>query len=44
LEYNSKFLPENGDGSVRLPKYLEEEIPIDTAMIEQRISENERLL
>ena len=44
LEYDSEFLPENGDGSVRLPKYLEAEIPIDSTMIQQRIADNERLL
>lgn len=44
LRYDSKFLPENGDGSVRLPKHIEAEIPIDTNMVKQRIADNENLL
>ena len=37
LEYDSKFLPENEDGSVRLPENIEKEIPIDTTFIKNRI-------
>lgn len=43
LPYNNKFLPENGDGSVRLPEKLENEIPIDTALLKNRIANNEKL-
>lgn len=44
LEYDPKFLPENEDGSVRLPKQLEKEIPVDTNMVKRRIADNEKLL
>lgn len=44
LGYDSKFLPENGDGSVRLPKHIEAEIPTDTNMVKRRIADNEKLL
>ena len=44
LEYDPKFLPENEDGSVRLPKQLENEIPVDTNFIKNRIANNEKLL
>ena len=38
LSYNSKFLPSNKDGSVRLPKNIEAEIPIDTMVLKKRIA------
>lgn len=43
LSYNSKFLPNNKDGSVRLPKYVEDEIPTDTVMLKKRIKANQQL-
>lgn len=44
LEYDPKFLPANEDGSVRLPKQLEKEIPVDTNLVKNRIANNEKLL
>lgn len=38
LSYNSKFLPPNKDGSVRLPKSVEAEIPVDTTLLKRRIA------
>ena len=43
LEYDSKFLPENEDGSVRLPENIEKEIPIDTTFIKIRKQKNKNL-
>lgn len=43
LEYDSKFLPENEDGSVRLPKNVEKEIPVDTTFIKNRIQKNKKI-
>ena len=43
VSYNSVFLPSNGDGTVRLPKSLEEEIPVDTNFFKKRIAENKKL-
>lgn len=41
--YDKKLLIDNGDGSVRLPKNIEMEIPTDTTMLKKRILANERL-
>lgn len=43
LPYDSKFLPENGDGTVRLPKNIEQEMPTDTTFIKERIQKNKKL-
>lgn len=43
LSYDDKFLPSNNDGSVRLPKYVEDEIPTDTTMLKKRIQLNQKL-
>lgn len=43
LSYDNKFLLPNKDGSVRLPKNLEREIPTDTVMLKNRIAANEKL-
>ena len=42
LSYNDKFLIPNKDGSVRLPKNVEMEIPTDTTMLKKRIAANEK--
>lgn len=44
IPYNNKHLPSNGDGTVRLPKSIESEIPVDTTFWKQRIKDNENLL
>jgi hypothetical protein len=44
LEYNQNALIDNGDGTVRLPASLENEIPTDTLMLKQRIADNEKRL
>ena len=41
--YDRNLLIDNGDGSVRLPKNIEMEIPTDTTMLKNRILANERL-
>ena len=38
LSYDSKFLPPNKDGSVRLPSNIEAEIPVDTTLLKNRIA------
>ena len=38
LSYDSKFLPSNEDGSVRLPSDIEAEIPVDTTLLKDRIA------
>lgn len=43
LSYDDKFLIPNKDGSVRLPKNVELEIPTDTTMLKRRITANEKL-
>lgn len=43
LPYDTKFLPENEDGSVRLPANIESEIPTDTTFIKNRIQKNKKL-
>jgi hypothetical protein len=43
LSYDNKFLIENEDGSYRLPKNVEMEIPTDTTFIKRRIAANEKL-
>lgn len=43
LSYDDKFLIENKDGSYRLPKNIEREIPTDTTFIKRRIADNEKL-
>ena len=43
LSYDNKFLIPNEDGSVRLPKDREMEIPTDTTMLKNRIATNEKL-
>ena len=43
LSYDNKFLIPNEDGSVRLPKDREMEIPTDTTMLKNRIAANEKL-
>lgn len=42
LSYNDKFLVPNKDGSVRLPRNIEIEIPTDTTMLKKRIAANEK--
>ena len=42
LSYDNKFLIPNKDGSVRLPKNVEMEIPTDTTMLKRRIASNEQ--
>lgn len=42
LSYNDKFLIPNKDGSVRLPRNVEMEIPTDTTMLKKRIAANEK--
>lgn len=52
LSYNPKFLPKGvpddrtnyGSNTVRLPKELENEIPVDTTFIKNRIARNEAYL
>ena len=44
LEYNQNALIDNGDGTVRLPIELENEIPTDTLAIKERIANNEKRL
>lgn len=41
LPYDSTILIDNSDGSVRLSKQLEKEIPTDTTFLKNRIKENE---
>lgn len=43
LSYDDKFLISNEDGSVRLPKDREMEIPVDTTMLKNRIAANKNL-
>ena len=43
LSYDNKFLIPNKDGSVRLPKDREMEIPTDTTMLKNRIAANKKL-
>ena len=43
LSYDNKFLPINEDGSYRLPRNIEMEIPTDTTMLKRRITANEKL-
>ena len=43
LSYDDKFLIENKDGSYRLPRNVEREIPTDTTFIKKRIKANEKL-
>lgn len=43
LSYDNKFLIPNEDGSVRLPKDREMEIPTDTTMLKNRIAVNKKL-
>lgn len=43
LSYDNKFLIPNEDGSVRLPKDREMEIPTDTTMLKNRIAANKKL-
>ena len=43
LSYDDKFLIPNEDGSVRLPKDREMEIPVDTTMLKNRIAANKKL-
>lgn len=43
LSYDDKFLVPNKDGSVRLPKSREKEIPVDTTMLKKRIAANTKL-
>ena len=42
LSYSDKFLIPNKDGSVRLPRNVEMEIPTDTTMLKKRIAANEK--
>lgn len=44
LSYDDKFLIENEDGTYRLPKELEMEIPTDTTRLKRRIANNEKLV
>ena len=44
LSYDDKFLIENKDGSYRLPRNVEREIPTDTTFIKKRIKDNEKLV
>lgn len=43
LSYDEKYLPSNEDGSVRLPKDRELEIPVDTNLLKRRINANLKL-
>ena len=43
LSYNEADLPSNVDGSVRLPKDRELEIPVDTNLLKNRINANQKL-
>ena len=43
LSYDSKFLPSNEDGSVRLPSYIEAEIPVDTTLLKDRIARETKI-
>ena len=43
LYYDSKFLPSNEDGSVRLPSYIEAEIPVDTTLLKDRIARETKI-
>ena len=43
LSYDDKLLIENKDGSYRLPKNIEMEIPTDTTFIKNRIAANKKL-
>lgn len=42
--YNENLIIPNADGSFRLPKGLEMEIPTDTVMLKKRIQDNEDLM
>lgn len=52
LSYDNKFLPKGvhddrtnyGSNTIRLPKQLESEIPVDTTFIKNRITENQNYL
>lgn len=44
LSYDEKYLPSNEDGSVRLPRDRELEIPVDTNLLKRRINANLKLL
>lgn len=44
LSYDSKFLPAFNGDTVRLPRQLEAEIPVDTTMLKKRIANTERLM
>ena len=41
LPYDTDILIDNGDGSVRLSKELEAQIPVDTLFLKKRIADNE---
>lgn len=43
LSYDDKFLIENDNGSFRLPKNVEMEIPTDTTALKRRIQANKKL-
>lgn len=43
LSYDDKFLIENNNGSFRLPKNVEMEIPTDTTALKRRIQANKKL-
>ena len=43
LSYDSKFLPSNEDGSVRLPSDIEAEIPVDTTLLKDRIARETKI-
>ena len=43
LSYNETDLPSNADGSVRLPKDRELEMPVDTNLLKRRINANLKL-
>lgn len=44
LEYDKNYLPDNNDGSSRLPRNLESQIPVDTTFFKNRIKANEDLI
>lgn len=43
IPYNEAYLPSNRDGSVRLPRSVEAEIPVDTTFLKDRIAANQKL-
>lgn len=43
LNYDTSVLQDNGDGTVRLNRKYENEIPVDTNFIKQRIADNTKL-